>query len=128
MKRGAAVLSTQPAHDVPGTSPEGLLTVLTSGTYRGPSGASGDSQVTNTKIDDLMKKLCFRSSSPCIIHLSSFFARPPPPLPHLSHSPIICNNNAMGMAFLVQMRQSNKCGSVSRDEIINLHLGSGIGP
>ena len=32
------------------------------------------------------------------------------------------------MAFLVQMRQSNKCGSVRNDEIINLHLGSGAGP
>ena len=35
--------------DVPGTSPEGPLKVLTSGTSRGPS---GDSQGTNTKIDD----------------------------------------------------------------------------
>ena len=34
----------------------------------------------------------------------------------------------MDMAFLVQMRQSNKCGSVRNDEIINLHLGSGAGP
>ena len=34
----------------------------------------------------------------------------------------------MGMAFLVQMAQSNKCGSVRNDEIINLHLGSGCGP
>ena len=31
---------TQPAHDVPGTSPEGPLKVLTSGTSRGPSGDS----------------------------------------------------------------------------------------
>ena len=46
----------------------------------------------------------------------------------LSHSPIFCNNNAMDMAFLVQIRQSNKCGSVRNDEIINLHLGSGAGP
>ena len=29
---------TQPARDVPGTSPEGLLKVLTSGTSKGPSG------------------------------------------------------------------------------------------
>ena len=47
--------------------------------------------------------------------------QPPPP-------PIICNNNTMGMAFLVQIRQSNKCGSVRNDEIINLHLGSSAGP
>ena len=31
---------TQPASDVPGTSPEGPLKVLTSGTSRGPSGDS----------------------------------------------------------------------------------------
>ena len=30
--------------------------------------------------------------------------------------------------FLVQVRQSNKCGSVRNDEIFNLHLGSGVGP
>ena len=29
------------------------------------------------------------------------------------------------MAFLVQIRRSNKCGSVRNDEIVNLHLGSG---
>ena len=46
--------NTQPAHDIPGTSTESLLKVLTSGTYREPS---GDSQGTNTKIDDFMKKL-----------------------------------------------------------------------
>ena len=34
----------------------------------------------------------------------------------------------MDMAFLVQMRQYNKCGSVRNDEIINLHLESGAGP
>ena len=34
----------------------------------------------------------------------------------------------MDMAFLVQMRHSNKCGSVRNDEIINLHVGSGAGP
>ena len=32
------------------------------------------------------------------------------------------------MAFLVQMRQSNKCGSVTSDEIMNLQLGSEAGP
>ena len=49
--------NTQPAHDVLGTSPEGPLKILTSETYRAPS---GDSQGTNTKIDDFMKKLLFR--------------------------------------------------------------------
>ena len=63
---------TQPARDVPGTSPEGPLKVLTSGTSRGPS---GDSQGTNTKIDDLMKKLFFRYNSPCFTHLFLFFTR-----------------------------------------------------
>ena len=52
-----------PAHDVPGTSPEAPLKVLTSGTYREPS---GDPQGTNTKTNNLMKKLLFRSNSPCI--------------------------------------------------------------
>ena len=32
----------------------------------------------------------------------------------------------MGKEFLVQMRQSIKCGSVRNDEIFNLHLGSGV--
>ena len=34
----------------------------------------------------------------------------------------------MDMSFLVQMRQSNKCGNVGNDEIINLHLGSSVDP
>ena len=34
----------------------------------------------------------------------------------------------MDTEFLVQMRQSNKCGSVRNDEIFNLHLGSDAGP
>ena len=38
---------------VPGTSPEGPLNALTSGTCSGPS---EESQWTNTKIDDLMVK------------------------------------------------------------------------
>ena len=41
-----------------------------SGTY---SGTSGESQGTKTKIYDLMKKLRFRSNSPCITHLFIFF-------------------------------------------------------
>ena len=56
--------------------------------------------------------------------------QPPPtypipiPIPIPPHTyPMICNNNTMGMAFLVQMRQSNKLGSVRNDEIFNLHLG-----
>ena len=53
----------QPTHDIPGKSPEDPLKVLTSGTFRGPS---GDSQVANTKTDGLMKKLLFRKNSLCI--------------------------------------------------------------
>ena len=34
----------------------------------------------------------------------------------------------MGIEFLVEMRQSNKYGSVKNDEIINLHLGPCVGP
>ena len=47
---------------------------------------------------------------------------------NLCHPSIIHNNNTMDTKFLVQMRQSNKCGSVGNDEIFNLHLGSGVGP
>ena len=50
------------------------------------------------------------------------------PPPHLSHPPIIHNNNTLDTEFLVQMRQSNKCRSVRNDEIFNLHLGSSVGP
>ena len=32
------------------------------------------------------------------------------------------------MAFLVQMRQSNKCGNVRNNETLNLHLGSSVCP
>ena len=52
-----------------------------------------------------------------------------PLYPHRPNQlPIICNNNTMDMAFQVQMRQTNKCGSVWNDEIINLHSESGAGP
>ena len=62
--------NTQLAHDVPGKSPEGLLMVLRSGTYKSPS---EDSEGTNTKIDDFMKKLFFRNNSPCITYLLLYF-------------------------------------------------------
>ena len=62
--------TSQPKHDVLGTSPEGPLKVLMSGIYREPSGGS---QGTNTKIDDLMKKLFFRGNSACVTHLFLFF-------------------------------------------------------
>ena len=62
--------NTQLALDVTGTSPEDPLKVLTSGNYKG---SSGDSQGTNTKIDDFTKKLFFRSNSLCITYLFLFF-------------------------------------------------------
>ena len=34
----------------------------------------------------------------------------------------------MEIEFLVQIRQSNKCGSVKIDEIFDVHLGSAAGP
>ena len=58
---------TQKAHDVPRTSPEGLLKVLTSGTSRG---FLGDQQKKN---DNLMKKVFFRYNSSYFTHLLLFF-------------------------------------------------------
>ena len=48
--------------------------------------------------------------------------------PHLCHAPIIHNNNTVETEFLVQMKESKKFGSLRNDEILNLHLGSGVGP
>ena len=62
--------NTQPARNVPGTSLEGLLNVVTSETSKGPS---EDSLGTNTKIDNLMKKNVFRCNSPCFTHFSCSF-------------------------------------------------------
>ena len=50
--------------------------------------------------------------------------QPPPPF----SSPIIHNDITIDTEFLVQMRQSNKFGSVSNDEIFNLQVRSGAGP
>ena len=61
---------TQPAQDVLGTYPEDHLKVLTFETYEGPS---RNSQGTNTRIDDFMKKLFFRSNSSCNTYLFLFF-------------------------------------------------------
>ena len=60
--------NTQPAHDVSRTS--SLLKVLTSGTYRGPS---GDSQGTNTKINNFMRKLFFKSIRVLVLHICLCF-------------------------------------------------------
>ena len=48
--------------------------------------------------------------------------------PCLFHPSIIYDNNAIDIEFLLQTRQSGKCGSVRNDEKLNLHLGSGAGP
>ena len=60
------------AYDVPGTSPEGPLKVVTSRTYRG---LSGGPQGTNTKTDNLMKKLFFRSNTSSITYVSCFLQK-----------------------------------------------------
>ena len=44
------------------------------------------------------------------------------PPPNLCHPSIIHNNSTMDTEFVVEMGQSNKCGSVRKDEIFNLHL------
>ena len=62
--------TTQPARDMSGTSPEGPVKILTSGTSSGPS---GDSSGTNEKIDYLMKRVFFRCNSSCFTHLLLFF-------------------------------------------------------
>ena len=50
--------NTEPAHDVLRKSPEG---------------PTGNSQGINTKIDDFMKKLFFRSNSLCMTYLFLLF-------------------------------------------------------
>ena len=57
----------------------------------------------------------------------------PPPTPWYktttpTYLPIFYNNNTMGIEFLVQMKKSNKCGSVRNGEIFNLHLRSDPSP
>ena len=69
-KKLSPIVTAQPTRDVPGMSPEGLLKVPMSGTSRRPSEFSHG---TNTKIDDLMKKLFFRCNSPYFTHLFLFF-------------------------------------------------------
>ena len=56
-----------------------------------------------------------------------------PPLPPYPNYPIpqsfvITKQWTWYSRYMVQMRQSNECGSVRNDEIINLHLRSGAGP
>ena len=63
------IWNTLPAH-VTGTSPEGPLKVLTSETYKEPS---GNSQGTNTKTDDFMKKMFFRCNYILVLHICFCF-------------------------------------------------------
>ena len=69
------VENTQPAQNDPGTSKEGPLNVLTynlqGNLHRTLRGLSGDQY----KIDDFMKKLFFRSNSPCVTYLVCFTGR-----------------------------------------------------
>ena len=55
------------------------------------------------------------------------------PLCNINHSspknlspPSICINNTMDIAFLVQIRQSSKCGKTRNNKIFNLYSGSGM--
>ena len=53
----------------------------------------------------------------------------PPPTPSYKSTILPpCNNNTMDIEFVVQMRQSDKCGSVRYGDIFNLDLGSGVDP
>ena len=72
-----------------------------------------------------MKKKPWDNTHPLSPHPQLGMNQPPS---HLSHPPIFHTKNTMNIEFLVQMRQSNQCGSVRNDEIFNLHLGSGVGP
>ena len=40
----------------------------------------------------------------------------------ITHPPIICNNNTINIEFLVQMRLSDKCGSVRNDDIFKVTI------
>ena len=57
---------SQPAHDVPGTSPEGPLKVLTSGTYRGPSRDQYENWWFN-------EKKCFLEAIILVLYMYSCF-------------------------------------------------------
>ena len=78
-------------------------------------------QMTKAQI---RKKKLWDNTHPLSPSPTAWYDQPPLPIP----SPIIHNNNTMDTEFMVQMRQSNKCGSIRNDEIFNLHLGSGAGP
>ena len=64
-------------------------------------------QKTKTKVK---KTTTIRSCPPRSPHAHPLIKPPPPPPP-----PIIYNKNRMGIEFVVQMRQSNKYGSVRND-------------
>ena len=64
--------------------------------------------------------------TPCAPPTPSYKSTPPPPIYPIPS--IICNNNTMGMPFLIRIRQSNKCGSVKNDHLFNVQLGFGASP
>ena len=86
-------------------------------------------QGTNAQVKKQNKKKNKKNLQDNTHRLSPFshpvINQPPPPI---SPPPTICNNNTMEIEFLVQMGQSEKCGSVKNDDIFNLHLESGAGP
>ena len=75
-----------------------------------------------TKDKSTNKKALWDKTHPLSPHPHPNMNQPPPIYPT---PPSIHNNNTMDTEFLVQIRQSNKCGSVMNNEIFNLHLGSG---
>ena len=79
-------------------------------------------QKTKTQVKKLLD-----NTHPLCSHPHPDMNQPRPPL-HLSHPHIIPKNNTMDTEFLVQLKQSDKCGSVRNDETFNLHMGSGAGP
>ena len=45
----------------------------------------------------------------------------PHPHPHMNRPPPIIYNKTMDTEFLIQMRQSNKCGTVRKSYCLGLH-------
>ena len=84
-----------------------------------------ETQHERTKDNSTNKKILQDNTHPLSPHPHPDMNQPPRtyPIPLIIH-----NNNTMDTEFLVQMRQSNKCGSVRNNEIFNLHLESGAGP
>ena len=78
-------------------------------------------QRTNTQVKKKKKNLQYPPPAPSTPSYKSTN-------PHISHPPTIGNSNTMEIEFLVQIRQSDKCGNLSNDDVFNLYLGPGVGP